>query len=70
VKVPSIDPDDARLAQHAREALDEVLSRDPVCVLIVYETNKQFGYAALPASSAMVHGLYMHLGGLLMPQGE
>jgi hypothetical protein len=47
-----------------------VLSRDPVCVLIVYETNKQFGYAALPASSAMVHGLYMHLGGLLMPQGE
>ena len=70
MKVPTIDPDDARLAQHARDALEEVLARDPVCILIVYETHKQFGYASIPASAAMVHGLYMHLGGLLMPQEE
>ena len=70
MKVPTIDPDDAKLAQAARDALDEVLARDPVCVLIVYETHKQFGYASIPASAAMVHGLYLHLGGLLMPPGE
>jgi hypothetical protein len=70
VKVPIINADDAKLAQAARDALDEVLARDPLCILIVYETHKQFGYASIPASAAMVHGLYMHLGGLLMPPGE
>lgn len=67
---PTIDPDDAKLAQAARDALDEVLARDPVCVLIVYETHKQFGYASIPASAAMVHGLYLYLGGLLTPAEE
>lgn len=70
MKVPIINADDAKLAQAARDALDEVLARDPLCILIVYETHKQFGYASIPASAAMVHGLYMHLGGLLMPPGE
>lgn len=70
MKVPNIDPDDARLAQHAREALDEVLARDPVCMLIVYETEKQFGYATIPASAAVTHGLYVHLSGLLASREE
>ena len=64
---PTIDPDDAKLAQAARDALDEVLARDPVCMLIVYETAKQFGYATIPASAAVTHGLYVHLSGLLTP---
>ena len=67
---PTIDPDDAKLAQAARDALDEVLARDPVCMLIVYETAKQFGYATIPASAAVTHGLYVHLSGLLTPAEE
>ena len=70
MKVPNIHPDDARLAQHARDALDEVLARDPMCMLIVYETAKQFGYATIPASAAVTHGLYVHLSGLLAPKEE
>jgi hypothetical protein len=50
--------------------LDEVLARDPVCMLIVYETAKQFGYATIPASAAVTHGLYVHLSGLLAPKEE
>lgn len=63
-----IDPDDSRLASAARDALDDVLSRDPVCILIMYETNGQFGYASVPASSSVVHGLYIHLGNMILPE--
>jgi hypothetical protein len=63
-----IDPDDCHMAEAARNALDDVLSRDPVCMLIMYETNGQFGYASVPASSSVVHGLYIHLGGMIIPE--
>ena len=66
-KPEKIDPDDCRLASASRDALDDVLSRDPVCILIMYETNGQFGYASVPASSSVVHGLFMHLGNMIIP---
>jgi hypothetical protein len=66
-KPEKIDPDDCRIASAARDALDDVLSRDPVCILIMYETNGQFGYASVPASSSVVHGLFMHLGNMIIP---
>jgi hypothetical protein len=67
-KPEKIDPDDCRMASAARDALDDVLSRDPVCVLIMYETNGQFGYASVPASASVVHGLFMHLGNMIIPE--
>jgi hypothetical protein len=33
----------------------------------MYETNGQFGYASVPASSSVVHGLFMHLGNMIVP---
>ena len=67
-KQEKIDPDDCRIASAAIDALNDVLSRDPVCILIMYETNGQFGYASVPASSSVVHGLYIHLGNMIMPE--
>jgi hypothetical protein len=66
-KPEKIDPDDCRIASACKDALDDVLSRDPVCILIMYETNGQFGYASVPASSSVVHGLFMHLGNMIIP---
>jgi hypothetical protein len=66
-KPEKINPDDCRIATATKEALEDVLSRNPVCVLIMYETNGQFGYASVPASSSVVHGLFMHLGNMILP---
>jgi hypothetical protein len=66
-KPEKINPDDCRIAATTKEALEDVLSRNPVCVLIMYETNGQFGYASVPASSSVVHGLFMHLGNMILP---
>lgn len=55
------------IAEPARKALEDVLSRNPSVLLIVYETDKQVGYASVPASSAVAMGLYIAVGNVLMP---
>jgi len=69
-KVERIDPDDCSIAVFARKALEEVLSRDPSVLLLIYETEAQVGYASVPASSAVALGLHLAVGGLLMPETE
>jgi hypothetical protein len=69
-KVERIDPADCAIGASARKALEEVLSRDPSVLLIVYETEAQVGYASVPASSAVALGLHLAVGGLLMPETE
>jgi len=66
-KGEKIDPNDCAIGVSARTALDEVLSRDPSVLLIVYETDKQVGYASVPASSSVAMGLYIAVGNVLMP---
>lgn len=58
------------IAEPARKALEDVLSRNPSVLLIVYETDKQVGYASVPASSAVAMGLYIAVGNVLMPNAE
>jgi len=58
------------IAEPARKALEDVLSRNPSVLLIVYETDKQVGYASVPASSSVAMGLYIAVGNVLMPGGE
>ena len=67
-KVERIDPNDCAIGAFARKALEEVLSRDPSVLLIVYETEAQVGYVSVPASSAVALGLHLAVGGLLMPE--
>jgi hypothetical protein len=55
------------IAEPARKALEDVLSRNPSVLLIVYETDKQVGYASVPASSSVAMGLYIAVGNVLMP---
>jgi hypothetical protein len=59
-----------QIAEAARKALEDVLSRNPSVLLIVYETDKQVGYASVPASSSVAMGLYIAVGNVLMPSGE
>lgn len=65
-----IDPNNCAIGAFARKALEEVLSRDPSVLLIVYETEAQVGYASVPASSAVAMGLYIAVGNVLMPETE
>jgi len=66
-KAEHIEPDDCAIADPARRALDDVLSRNPSVVLIVYETESQVGYASVPASTSVALGLYVSVGNVLMP---
>lgn len=66
-KGEKINPDDCAIADPARKALEDVLSRSPTVLLIVYETDKQVGYASVPASSSVAMGLYIAVGNVLMP---
>jgi hypothetical protein len=66
-KVEKIDPDACDIADAARKALEDVLSRNPTVLLIVYETSKQVGYASVPASTSVALGLYIATGNVLMP---
>jgi hypothetical protein len=66
-KIEKIDPDDCLIADAARRALEDVLSRDPTVMMIVYETAKQIGYASVPPSSAVAIGLYVKIGNVLVP---
>ena len=66
-KIEKIDPDDCLIADAARRALEDVLSRDPTVMMIVYETAKQIGYASVPPSSAVAMGLYVKIGNVLIP---
>ena len=58
------------IVEPARKALEDVLSRNPSVLLIVYETDKQVGYASVPASSSVAMGLYIAVGNVLMPGAE
>lgn len=66
-KVERIESDDCAMADAARKALEDVLSRDPTVMMIVYETTKQIGYASVPPSSAVAMGLYVKIGNVLVP---
>ena len=66
-KSEHIDPNNCAIADPARRALEDVLSRNPSVLLIVYETEAQVGYASVPASTSVALGLYIATGNVLMP---
>ena len=66
-KPERIDPNTCAIAEPARRALEDVLSRNPSVLLIVYETEAQVGYASVPASTSVALGLYTSIANVLMP---
>ena len=51
-----IDADDCPLAVEARAMLDAVLRRNPVAMVLQYETPEAFGIEAMPNSIAVMVG--------------